>query len=58
VPGVLIGVGVVLILMMFLLAFTIFGAISALLGIASIAIGAVMLSHRAAGRGPGPPSSL
>ena len=46
---VLIGVGAVLIVFTFLLAFTIFGEISALLGVAFIVIGAMMLGRRAHG---------
>jgi hypothetical protein len=50
-PAVLIGVGAVLIVFTFLLAFTIFGEISGLLGFACIVIGALMLGRRS--RGPG-----
>ncbi|MFZ0059668.1 MAG: hypothetical protein WAL35_06435 [Acidimicrobiales bacterium] len=49
-PGVLIGVGALLILLTFLLAFTIFGEISAVLGVTCIVIGAVMLGRRTRGR--------
>ena len=48
-PAVLVGIGAVLIVLTFLLAFTIFGAISALLGIACLVVGATMFSQR----GPG-----
>jgi hypothetical protein len=42
VPTILIGVGAVLLVFTFLLAFTIFGEISALLGVACIVIGALL----------------
>jgi len=45
-PGVLIGAGVLLVVLTFLLAFTIFGEIAAVLGVACIAIGAVMTGRR------------
>jgi len=48
-PTVLIGVGAVLIVLTFLLAFTIFGEISALLGAMCIVIGAMLLGRRAHG---------
>ncbi len=48
-PAVLIGVGGVLIVLTFLLAFTIFGVFSAVLGIACLVVGAFMLSRQ----GPG-----
>jgi hypothetical protein len=48
-PAVLVGIGAVLIALTFLLAFTIFGVISALLGIACLVVGATMFSRR----GPG-----
>lgn len=43
----LIVVGVVLLTFTFLLAFTIFGEIALILGVASIAVGAAMLGRRA-----------
>ncbi len=49
-PTVLIGVGALLIVLTFLLAFTIFGDISALLGAALIVVGAVMVGRRAQGQ--------
>jgi hypothetical protein len=48
-PAVLIGVGGVLIVLTVLLAFTIFGVFSAVLGIACLVVGAFMLSRQ----GPG-----
>jgi hypothetical protein len=45
-PAVLVGVGGVLIVLTFLLAFTIFGVISAVLGITCLVVGATMLSRR------------
>ncbi len=45
-PVVLIGAGAILIMLTFLLAFTIFGVISALLGMACILMGAMMLGRR------------
>ena len=45
-PSVLIGTGLVLIVLTFLLAFTIFGEISAVLGVACVVLGAVMLGRR------------
>lgn len=54
-PGVLVAVGVLLWLLAFGLAFTIFGLISGLLGFACIVAGAVWLVVRAishAGAGP------
>jgi hypothetical protein len=53
VPSVLIGVGALLIVLTFLLAFTIFGEISAALGVVCILVGAVTLGRRAGGRGSG-----
>lgn len=53
VPGVLIGVGVLLIVLTLLLAFTIFGEISAVLGLGCVGIGAVMGSRRTRGLGAG-----
>jgi len=50
-PAALLGAGAMLIVLTFLLAFTIFGVISALLGVACIVMGAMMLGRRA--RGPG-----
>jgi hypothetical protein len=46
VPRVLIGVGALLIVLALLLAFTIFGEISAVLGVACIVIGVVKHSRR------------
>jgi hypothetical protein len=54
-PAVLIGVGVILMVLTFLLAFTIFGQISALLGVAALAAGAIMLDRRARRRATDPP---
>jgi hypothetical protein len=45
-PTALMSVGAMLIVLTFLLAFTMFGVISALLGIACIAMGARMLGRR------------
>jgi hypothetical protein len=53
VSGLLIGVGVLLILLTFGLAFTIFGELSAVLGLAFIALGAFWLGRRSQDRGPG-----
>jgi hypothetical protein len=57
-PALLVGVGGVLIVLTFLLAFTIFGVISAVLGIACLVVGATVLSRRGGGantrRRPGP----
>lgn len=50
-PTVLIGIGAVLIVLTFLLAFTTFGEISALLGVVCIACGAMMIGRRAHGPG-------
>ncbi len=50
-PAILIGVGATLIVLTFLLAFTIFGVISALLGVACIAMGTIMLGRREPGPG-------
>jgi hypothetical protein len=52
-PGVLIGVGVILIVLTLLLAFTIFGEISAVLGLGCVAIGAVMMGRGTRGPGAG-----
>jgi membrane protein implicated in regulation of membrane protease activity len=52
-PYVLTGVGALLILLTLLLAFTIFGMISAVLGIAFIVAGAAMLGRRRRGRDTG-----
>jgi hypothetical protein len=46
VPRVLVGVGALLIVLTILLAFTIFGEISAVLGVACIVIGVVKYSRR------------
>ena len=46
VPGVLIGLGVLLLVFTFLLAFTIFGELSAVLGVACLAVGSLMFSRR------------
>ncbi len=48
-PIVLIGVGAVLIVLTFLLAFTIYGLISLGLGVLTIALGAHMFGRRAPG---------
>ena len=45
-PGVLIGVGVLLIVLTLLLAFTSFGEISAVLGLGCVGIGAAMVGRR------------
>ena len=45
-PATLIALGVVLIIFTFLLAFTIFGVIAAVAGIACIAIGVALLGRR------------
>jgi cobalamin biosynthesis protein CobD/CbiB len=47
VPSVLIGVGALVIVLTFLLALTIFGEISAVLGVVCILVGAVTLGRRA-----------
>ena len=49
VPAVLIGIGVALIVLTFLLAFTIYGEIAALAGVALIVVGARSTGHRARG---------
>jgi hypothetical protein len=49
VPGVLIGMGIALIVLAFLLAFTIFGEIAALAGVALIVGGARMTGRRVCG---------
>jgi hypothetical protein len=48
-PTILIGVGAVLLVFTFLLAFTILGEISALLGVACIVIGALLLGRHVHG---------
>ncbi len=48
-PGVLIGIGLALIALTFLLAFTIFGEIAALAGVALLAVGARMTGRRTSG---------
>jgi hypothetical protein len=52
-PAALIGIGAVLIVFTFLLAFTIYGELSAVLGIACIVIGAVLLGRRSSRQGAG-----
>lgn len=51
VGALLIGLGVILILLVFGLAFTIYGEISGVLGIACIAAGSVLVSRKGARRG-------
>ena len=48
----LIGFGVVLVVFTFLLAFTIYGEIAAVLGVVLIVTGALMLGRSASSRGP------
>jgi membrane-bound ClpP family serine protease len=55
VPAALIGIGAVLIVFTFLLAFTIYGELSAVAGVACIVIGAALLGRRSSGRGAGQP---
>jgi hypothetical protein len=58
VPTALIALGAVLIVFTFLLAFTIFGELSAVVGVACVATGAVLLGKRSSGGGqrrPGQP---
>jgi hypothetical protein len=47
--GVLIGIGIALIVLAFLLAFTIFGEVAALAGVALIVVSARMTGRRACG---------
>ncbi len=49
-PAVVIGIGVALIVLAFLLAFTIFGEIAALVGVALIVVGARSTGRRARAR--------
>jgi len=53
VPTVLIVLGAVLAVFAFLAAFTIYGELSAVAGVACIAIGAVLLGRRSSARGAG-----
>jgi hypothetical protein len=55
VPGVLIGLGGLLLVFTFLLAFTIFGELSAVLGITCIVAGSIMLGRRSSGPVTDPP---
>jgi membrane-bound ClpP family serine protease len=55
VPVALISIGAVLIVFTFLLAFTIYGELSAVVGVACIVIGAVLLGRRSTGRGASQP---
>lgn len=55
VPTALIVIGAVLIVFTFLAAFTIYGELSVVAGVACIAIGAVLLGRRSSGRGAGQP---
>jgi hypothetical protein len=48
-PVILIATGAILVVLTFLLAFTLFGLISAFLAVVCIASGAVMLNTRASG---------
>ena len=50
-PAALISIGAVLIVFTFLLAFTIYGELSAVAGVACIVIGAVLLGRRSSGQG-------
>lgn len=54
-PAAFFGIGAVLIVFTFLLAFTIYGELSAVAGVACIVIGAVLLGRRSPGRGAGQP---
>ena len=54
-PVALISIGAVLIVFTLLAAFTIYGELSAVAGIACIAIGAVWLGRRSSGRDAGQP---
>jgi hypothetical protein len=56
VPGALIGLGVLLLVFTFLLAFTIFGELSAVLGVACLVAGSLMLERRASRRVSDPAS--
>jgi len=51
VPAVLFGVGAALVILTFLLAFTVFGEISALLGVLCLVTGALMIARRSHGQG-------
>ena len=50
-PGVLIGLGLVMITMTIMLAFTIYGEMAAVIGIACIATGAALFDRRKSKRG-------
>jgi len=55
VPTALIVIGAVLIVFTFLAAFTIYGELSAIAGVACIAIGAILLGRGSSGRAAGRP---
>jgi hypothetical protein len=54
-PGVLIGAGAVLVVMAFLLAFTVFGEVSAAAGVALVIVGSAMTGRRAPGKATAQP---
>jgi hypothetical protein len=54
VPGALIGTGIALIVLAFLLAFTIFGEIAALAGVVLVATGARTIGYPARAESKGP----